>query len=901
MSHYDGAEKGEGDELVSRPSRYRSLRYLPSSAPVPSDTKGSTSGDHHGPDQPDGHAAAISISRTMSRYRRRAPSSAGGVNHYAVQKLDASANDTPAVPATPVLSKTASSPPTPEVASPLSPRRQLHHSNTRRRAREASIEPTDNSVDYPDNTVDRNQGPGTMPSRSIRRRSLEQRDFSWEADRDRLLEEQKKKDLQRLEAELDNCRKNKSRSQKRRSPVVEKLVLLAKGVKSRTNKDEISPISPTANIARPRTRRSSSEPARNPSGHIEPGGKGIVPQKDAPTSAINAGERNVTVRWQRHAFSVSITPETTALDIIVQTSDKYDPEIGPEKYLVIERYGILGLERPLRRYERIRDVMNSWDRDTQNQLVVTSADPTHNLEDLDANAVSDSGEAPAGCQLYMYHSNRPGKWNKGWITLLESGQILFARKPNAKMGEKGTVKVCHLSDYDIYTPTESQIKKHIKSPTRLCFAIKSQHKTTVFLNTENYVQYFGIDDPQDADEFKQKVHGWRSWYLVDRRPEVRRRQNGTTQTEGAQAAKPTSSQSDNMVSADESPYSVGQFEPLIDMKRFDKRISEFGKDIQPPELNHASKQKDDQGLRRHISRREKPDYKSSRLGKGENKEMFGGLLGDEYDIRRQALADGQREQEPLTESPDAAPSWFPSAMEHTAKKRVIPQTTAMQPTTSAGSGSNAGSRRPYTSHHPYSHAHAQAHPNPLGSQPTNVTHSDRRGPPKPLVDLTPKIQEPPQWSQEKKGHGVKPPEGLNHLVDFISVGNGKPSKFGRHPEPPPRTVPRNAMPAAGSLGRTLSMSSASTSRRALVDDAPPVPSLPRGLDLATSSNDKRFASEPISTDGRLARQGTVKRDKEREREKARLRERDREQRREYRERESAYNAVPGRTGTLKVV
>lgn len=624
--------------------------------------------------------------------------------------------------------------------------------------------------------------------------------------------------------------------------------------------------------------------------------------------------------------------------------------MNPEQCLVTELHSILGLERRLRRYEYIRDVMNSWDADTQNQLIVTMQDPSDSHQDLDVSAVVDRQNAPPGCQLYMYHSNRPGKWNKRWITLLESGQIICAKKPDAKISDKDTAGLCHLSDYDIYTPTESQMKRHIKPPKRFCFAIKSQHKTTIFLNTENYVHYFSTDDPQAARDFKQKAHDWRSWYLVGRRPDVRNKQPGSvarTEETTLPQSPPTrhvSKKAGSAASVDghrprvsigKSPYAIGQFEPLLDMKRFDKRLSQFGVDVLPPPADPLAEQATDSSIRRRLSKREKPDNRLPQSSTQDTSEGFtGGLLGEEYDNRKQTLAasekkrpqelvftegpsllNSQQDAKPSAETP-GSPSWFPSALEHTAKQRAAPQATATRPTTSVGAGNErpfspntatpqptglaSSAARPSTQHGSRTHAHHNPHS--LRSQAKDLPYSDQHLNHKPLVDLTPATQEAPQWSKEKRGHGVKPPEGLGRLVDFISVGNGTDSKSGSHLGSPPRsTACRTTTSGDGPPGRSRSMSSASAPRRPLLEDIPPIPHLPSRLGHDSNGHGNRLASAPIARDGRPNRRETV-RHGEKEQDKTRLREREREQRdREYREREAAYNAVPGRTGTLKAV
>ncbi|KAI8627647.1 hypothetical protein F5Y19DRAFT_160839 [Xylariaceae sp. FL1651] len=974
-------QQHEEEEQTPRLSRYRNLRKQSVPTPPTSATRMTTSDSHEDEigQQPE-RSSVNSIARSMSRYRRRANSVS--TDSDAMQTVNSDSIIRPPVPTIPPSLKTASSSsmarkqrehedPAFVLESP--PRRQLRHTDAKRRT---PSQPIDDCGSHASITYDRHRDRIVMADRDTREpeTGCDKDSMSWQAERDRMLAEQKRKDLQRLEEQLANSQRVVTQSHKPRSPVVEKFVLLTRGRKS---KDGLSPTSSTT-LGKSSTRKSGPEFVKSLPAHIEPGGKGIVPQTDAPTSAINAGDRNVTVRCRHHTFCLPVTPETTTLDILTQTSGKitYDLEISPENCVVVEQYGPLGLERRLRQYEHIREVMNSWDRDVQNQLVVILTDANENHEDLDVSSVPDSDDTPSGCQVYMYHSNRPGKWNKRWVTLLDNGQIVCAKKQNAKPTDKDTTGLCHLSDYDIYTPTESQMRRHIKPPKRYCFAVKSQQKTTVFLNTENYVQYFSTEDPQVARQFRERVHGWRSWYLVDRRPEVRRKlitpivkaeENPPQITTAMHAPKKAINVASLdghrlRVSVDEAPYAIGQFQPLLDLKRFDKRLSQFGKDFLPPTPDPSTMPKANSTISRRLSKREtreRPDPKPPSDLKLEGDDGFtGGLLGEGYEGRKQALTEatdtkkrpqelaftegssllnGQLEAESPTHKPES-PSWFPSALEHSAKQRTSPSITASRPKTSAGVvterrlsltattrrpvGPATSTARPSTQHssqHPHPHLHTQHHPNPLGSQPvgTGLSQPNRRGLPKPLIDITPTIQEPPQWSKDKVGHGVKLTEGLTHLIDMISVGNGNESSkpSGLLEVPPRSALRRPPQPGSGPLARTRSKSSGSASGRPLIDDIPPVPSLPSRLGSGPAAGAERgpATGAPRAREGGDRREAAAARDAKEKREqqqqqqqqqedKARHRDRERGQReREYREREAAYNAVPGRTGTLKVV
>ncbi|KAI1816699.1 hypothetical protein GGS20DRAFT_172801 [Poronia punctata] len=917
------------DEQVSRPSRYRSLRKPESTTPSSADTYIHTPSEVGATDQQHEGAPTNSISRSMSRYRRRAPSVvAGGGNPTKTSQLG-SGNTVPPLPAMPLplnttnlpkLVDTPTSPSTKDdaVVKPLS-ERPLGRTET---AQNIPGQPHDH-FDNPsgiicnnnnknnhhhhhhDQVVAAGKNPQHMPS-------TDQRTMACEMERDRMLKEQKKKDLQRLEEQLANSQKVTKGPQKVKSPVLEKFVSLARLGKGKESTS--TPPSPTTSLGRANTQRVGSETVKKPSGHIEPGGKGIVPQTDAPTSAINSGDRNVTVRCRHHTLSLPVTPETTPKDIILQTSTRMatDPAMSIENCIVLEQYSVLGFERRVRRYERIRDIMNSWERDTQNQLLVEVVAPGTN-KDLDVDSVPAGHEGPPGCQLYMYQSNRPGKWNKRWITLLETGQVLCAKKPNAKTADKDTASLCHLSDYDLYTPTESQIKKHIKPPKRFCYAIKSQHKTTLFLNTEKYVQYFSTDDPQVAQEFTEKVYAWRSWYLVDRRPEARNTSANPV------AANGTPKKSGTMTSHGGSTRLVDQIEPLVDLGHPVERLRSSGTDRGPVEEENSPRspiQSTVESIGRRLSKRTPPSTRAPSGQKRESDEGFtGGLLGEGYEARKQALSD-QDTKVPQNLAFTAGPSllnsqnnsespatrvepasWFPSALEHTAKQRAVPpaptsrpssaripsheRRSSLTPSMRRPPAHGPSALRPSTQHTP------KPHTRPSGSGPISPLHADRRTPTRPLVDLTPKIKEPPQWSKEKKGHGVKPPDGFGHLVDFITV-NEADGKSNNYLEVPPRN-------ASSRPSRTKSL--APSSGRSALAGAPPV--LPMSPQMGATNQNEMRRLAGVQNPGRENHPGRreMGRDEDRGQPRARHRERDRE----HRERPAAYNGVPGRAGTLRVV
>jgi hypothetical protein len=276
---------------------------------------------------------------------------------------------------------------------------------------------------------------------------------------------------------------------------------------------------------------------------------------DAPVSAVNAGERRVNVKCQDSTITLPVTPTTTAKDILSSASLCMSASIDPHTAVLLESFMQLGLERPLRRYERVRDVMNSWDNDNQHHLSIMSGSECEapGLQITDA-----PHQQPLGTTVHVYHSQRPGKWDKRWIKLREDGQITISKN---ETGIDST-NICHLSDFDLYTPTARQIRK-LRPPKKICYALKSQEKSAMFLDGANFAHFFCTKEKDVADKWYRAVHSWRSWYLVNMLGE------GQRDPPESAAGLRTSYRPGTSNSGETMPYVLGSFKPLFDFGALD--------------------------------------------------------------------------------------------------------------------------------------------------------------------------------------------------------------------------------------------------------------------------------------------------------------------------------------------
>ena len=433
------------------------------------------------------------------------------------------------------------------------------------------------------------------------------------------------------------------------------------------------------------------------------------PAFDAPVSAVNAGERRVKVVCDQDLISFPVTPSTTPLDIIHSATDQSAESIDSTGTVLFESFKQLGLERPLRRYEHVRDVLNSWDNDMQNTLVIK---PSHTFgEDYWPDLHSVAASPLVDTSVYVHYSQRPGRWDKRWVTLRSDGQMLVAKREGGE-----TANICHMSDFDIYIPTARQSAKRIKPPRKICFAVKSQQKSSMFLSTANFVHFFSTSDKTLAATWYKAVLEWRSWYLVN------------VMGEGPQGSGNLSSKKDNQ--------NVSHI-----------RSSEFesqGRPSEPPS----------EGARTR---------RTSRLARNDTKHLASLTKSDSLDdVPFHSRGKSRPQSKKLTRS--AADS--SASRDHGPSFKQVVRSEEPEPFAAAGLLGRTYTQRQKIQREREKVQRAGsdqsvATPNVNPVNQLNRTLSQHPKP-KPLVDLTPQYQEPPQ--HVKKGRGVIleqiPPGGL---------------------------------------------------------------------------------------------------------------------------------------------
>ncbi|KAI7903528.1 uncharacterized protein BX663DRAFT_560507 [Cokeromyces recurvatus] len=169
---------------------------------------------------------------------------------------------------------------------------------------------------------------------------------------------------------------------------------------------------------------------------------------------------------------------TTAM--IVQYLRKKGLIDNSDDWALFEIDNSRGVERPLREWEIVLNVLTAWDADASNALLVKKYSYHHTLT---SECVLQKKIAPMHGWLSIEY--KKGKWQKRYCFIKENA--IYHAKDN--QGTSSSI-LCHLATYDVYT-----LFQPLKiSPTPYLFAIKAQEKSSMFEKESDYIRFLAVED-----------------------------------------------------------------------------------------------------------------------------------------------------------------------------------------------------------------------------------------------------------------------------------------------------------------------------------------------------------------------------------------------------------------------
>ncbi|KAJ3154197.1 hypothetical protein HDU86_004741 [Geranomyces michiganensis] len=165
--------------------------------------------------------------------------------------------------------------------------------------------------------------------------------------------------------------------------------------------------------------------------------------------------------------------------VIEEVVTKFHQEVSPN-WTLFELCNDLGVERPLRDWEIVTDVISAWEASASVNAIVMKK---YGYRDT-VSEKSIAGKYPR-VQGWMYMELKPGKWQRRFFVLRDSNLYYYK---DAKQTGVETL-FCGLSNFDVYTL--SQRRK--KTPSPFTFALRSTDSISMFENKQDYVRFLSVD------------------------------------------------------------------------------------------------------------------------------------------------------------------------------------------------------------------------------------------------------------------------------------------------------------------------------------------------------------------------------------------------------------------------
>ena len=343
-------------------------------------------------------------------------------------------------------------------------------------------------------------------------------------------------------------------------------------------------------------------------------------------------------RCNPSTFHMVVTADTLAADIAKAALQIINRPTFTS-FMVLEINTTLGLSRCLRHYESVLDVVSAWGKYQRNRLVVVPrGNNVYHRNVTEGHLGFPDRSLPPGFSFQLYLSSGYKNWKQCWVTLTESGNMFAADQPISQPTTDHLDLICHLSDHDIYIPRD-RVKHDLKCPQRFCFGVKSQSRGINNRNDDVLVHFFSTDNEQLAHRFHELIVHWRSWYLINK---------DRDQTRGIEATRSNHKQTDTWKNRlSRSLLNWGETSLFLDVNNFS--ISERGSC--------------DSGSTQRMTN----DFLTPLSSIAPTQEGSSSNTGSE--VAKSYLNNTGCEQMQQVPS-NVETSWFPSAMEHTARARA---------------------------------------------------------------------------------------------------------------------------------------------------------------------------------------------------------------------------------------
>ncbi|RPB12536.1 hypothetical protein P167DRAFT_159745 [Morchella conica CCBAS932] len=290
----------------------------------------------------------------------------------------------------------------------------------------------------------------------------------------------------------------------------------------RLNTKEVSPppapIPQSAPAALPRPNKLTKSHSQSPPKKVYTKRDEIIDQTLEKLMGSSATEKYSPYNELNYDFKVPCHLDTGVVEQMgtcnTTDADMFLKRARPRKErILLESWPTLGLQRQIRHFELISDVVATWDpENTRCHLRVEKwAWGQTNL-----NVKEFPKEEPAsGVAQFHYYNNAEKKWSRRWIRL-GNGSVRIAKKDRPT--EKDFTQTIALESFDAYTFSDPHHpSERLRCPTKYCFALKSQHQLSLFGEGAVYCHYFAAENEAQMAEWFSLIRDFKSRLIAEKR------------------------------------------------------------------------------------------------------------------------------------------------------------------------------------------------------------------------------------------------------------------------------------------------------------------------------------------------------------------------------------------------
>ncbi|KAF9897702.1 hypothetical protein BX616_005124, partial [Lobosporangium transversale] len=197
--------------------------------------------------------------------------------------------------------------------------------------------------------------------------------------------------------------------------------------------------------------------------------------------------------------SVNLAPNSTALDVLHMLEqrgsfgERGDPR-HHDRWTIFEYSKEFMIERPLRDFEVVLDIMKVWETDKDNKFICKSFPARDELTAKEVLRLVGPGQEsfvrPHG---WVHLETKKNKWVKRYLHITDTA--VYHSKDNKFNGES---MLCMLRNFDVYAV---QVPRK-KAPTKFGFALKSSDSIHMFETPEDdYIHYICTESGESLREW----------------------------------------------------------------------------------------------------------------------------------------------------------------------------------------------------------------------------------------------------------------------------------------------------------------------------------------------------------------------------------------------------------------